>query len=73
MMNLRNRKLRQVSEHRPRGELERFPGLGFPNDIILEQGDQIRRIFAHWVIVHFGQVFLNYRSSENFWEYVFPW
>jgi hypothetical protein len=22
-----------------------------------EQGDQIGRIFAHWVIVHFGQFF----------------
>jgi hypothetical protein len=29
-------------------------------------GDQIGRIFAHWAIVYFGQVFENYRSTQMF-------
>jgi hypothetical protein len=29
------------------------------------QGDQIGRIFAHWAIVFFGQIFENCRSSAN--------
>jgi hypothetical protein len=28
-----------------------------------KQGDRIGQIFAHWVIVYFGQFFENYRSS----------
>jgi hypothetical protein len=35
------------------------------------QGDQIRRIFAHWVIVNFGQFFENDRSRTNF-RILFP-
>jgi hypothetical protein len=31
------------------------------------KGDQIGRIFAHWVIVYFGHLFENYRTSTNFW------
>jgi hypothetical protein len=27
-----------------------------------EQGDQIRQIFANWVIIYFGQYFESYRS-----------
>jgi hypothetical protein len=30
------------------------------------QGDQIGRIFAQWVIVFFGQFYKNYRSSPKF-------
>jgi hypothetical protein len=32
-----------------------------------EQGDQIGRIFAQWVIVYFGQFYKDYRSNPNFW------
>jgi hypothetical protein len=35
------------------------------------QGDQIGRIFAHWVIFFFGQFFENYRSSPNIWATLF--
>jgi hypothetical protein len=35
------------------------------------QGDQIGRFFAAWVIVFFGQFFVNYRLSPNFWGYFF--
>jgi hypothetical protein len=30
------------------------------------QGDQIVRIFAHWVIIYFRKLFGNYRSSPRF-------
>jgi hypothetical protein len=32
---------------------------------VAEQGDQIGRILAHWVIVYFWQFFEKYRSSPN--------
>jgi hypothetical protein len=35
------------------------------------QGDQIERILAHWVIVYFGQCFENHRSSAHFWAAFF--
>jgi hypothetical protein len=35
------------------------------------QCDQIGRIFAHWVIVYFGQLFLNCRSSPLFAVYFY--
>jgi hypothetical protein len=31
------------------------------------QGDQIYRNFAYWVIVYFGPVFQNYKSSQFHW------
>jgi hypothetical protein len=31
------------------------------------QGDQIGRVFAHWVIVYFGQWFGIDKSSARFW------
>jgi hypothetical protein len=31
-----------------------------------KQGDRIGRIFAHWVIICFGQFFLNFRTSPHF-------
>jgi hypothetical protein len=34
--------------------------------MVFEQGDQIGRIFAFWVIVFFGQLFENFQSSANF-------
>jgi hypothetical protein len=37
----------------------------------VNQGDQIGRIFAHWALVVFGQLFENYRSSPYFWA-IFP-
>jgi hypothetical protein len=35
------------------------------------EGDQIGRIFAHWVIVDFGQFFENYRRSPHLSGYFF--
>jgi hypothetical protein len=35
--------------------------------VFSNQGDQIGRIFAQWVIVYSGQVFFNYRSSPHCW------
>jgi hypothetical protein len=35
--------------------------------VIYRQGNQIGRIFAHWVIVYFGLCIENYRSSPIFW------
>jgi hypothetical protein len=38
-----------------------------------DQGDQIGRIFTHWVTDYFGQIFENYRSmSPTFWATFFP-
>jgi hypothetical protein len=37
------------------------------------QGDQIGRIFPHWVSVYFGQFSVNFRSSPNLWATVFHW
>jgi hypothetical protein len=31
------------------------------------QGDQIWRIFAQWAILYFGQFFIKYISSKEFW------
>jgi hypothetical protein len=36
-----------------------------------QQGDQIGRIFAQWVIVCFGQFRENYRSRSHFWATLF--
>jgi hypothetical protein len=32
----------------------------------VNQGDQIGRIFAHWAIVYFGQIFETLKSSPYF-------
>jgi hypothetical protein len=34
---------------------------------VLDQGDQIGRIFAYWAIVSFGRFKENFRSNPNFW------
>jgi hypothetical protein len=39
--------------------------------ILIRQGDQIGRIFAHWVTVYFGQLFENYRRGSFFWATFF--
>jgi hypothetical protein len=39
---------------------------------LLNQGDQIGRIFAYWVIVYFWQFFENFRSSHIL-GLLFPW
>jgi hypothetical protein len=31
-----------------------------------KQGDQVGRIFAHWVTLYFKQFFENYKSSKHF-------
>jgi hypothetical protein len=36
-----------------------------------EQGDQIGRIFAQWVIVYFGKLLENCRSISNIWATLF--
>jgi hypothetical protein len=33
-----------------------------------EQGDQIGRIFAQWVVVFFGQLLKIYKNSPQFWS-----
>jgi hypothetical protein len=38
----------------------------------LNQGDQIGRIFAFWVIVYFEQFFENYKNNPNFCAAFFP-
>jgi hypothetical protein len=44
-----------------------YPPIVTPdNSCYHQQGDQIVRFFAYWVIVNFGQIFLSYRSSPNF-------
>jgi hypothetical protein len=48
-----------------RNQLVKFTGCG-------KQGDQIGRIFDHWVIVYFGQLFENYHSSPTFLGQLFP-
>jgi hypothetical protein len=42
----------------------RFP---FTLSLKYSQGDQIGLIFAHMVIVYFGQLFESYRSSAHCW------
>jgi hypothetical protein len=37
-------------------------------DWLWNQGDQIGRILAHWMIVYFGNSFENYRSRSIFWQ-----
>jgi hypothetical protein len=34
--------------------------------LVALQGDQIGRIFAHWVIINFGQFYQNDKSGHNF-------
>jgi hypothetical protein len=36
------------------------------------QGDQIRRIFAYWVLVYFGQFYAKIPQQSNFWSTFFP-
>jgi hypothetical protein len=36
-----------------------------------QQGDQIGRIFDHWLIIHFGQLLENHKSSPHFWATFF--
>jgi hypothetical protein len=39
-----------------------------PTDIcMVNQGDQIVRVLAYWVIIFWGQFFENYRSSTHLW------
>jgi hypothetical protein len=44
---------------------------GVVNFVSNFQGDQIRRIFAYWVIVFFGKIVENYKSSPNIWVSLF--
>jgi hypothetical protein len=39
---------------------------------LAEQGDQIGRIFAHWVIVYLGNFFLTFRSCPHVWGSFLP-
>jgi hypothetical protein len=39
--------------------------------VCLQQGDQIVRIFAHWLTVRFGQFFLNIIKVAQFLGLVF--
>jgi hypothetical protein len=39
--------------------------------VAAEQGDQIGRFFAHWLMANSGQFFYNYRSSPHFWSAFF--
>jgi hypothetical protein len=34
------------------------------------QGDQIGRIFAHWVTSYFVQLYENYQRNQHFWAIV---
>jgi hypothetical protein len=39
--------------------------------VVTDQGDQIGRIFAYWVLVYFGQFYAKIPQQSNFWSTFF--